>query len=133
MPAPEISDRYQGAVLWPKSGFDRHGQVTVGSPVEMRVRWNDAKAERLDAQGNTVTVDATAIVDREVEIGGQMWLADDPSKSALDQWYGVGSAGQTQDEKVLTVITFDATPDSKNRYAQREVGLKRYRNAEAGS
>lgn len=123
MPAPEWSDLYQVAVLWPWTGYDRFGQHMVGPPVEIPVRWNTQRTEQVDAQGNTVTVDGTVIVDRYIDIGSHLWLG------TLADWYGVGSSsgGQSADDSLCEAKTFNEVPDLKNRFAFRTVGIMRLR------
>lgn len=122
MPAPERSHRKQAAVLWPANGIDRYGQVTVGSPVEIRVQWSDSKTEALDPQGNKVSLDATVIVNRDVAIGSHMW------KGELQDWYGTGSDTTTEpDTEIMQVKTVNDSPDIRNRSRTRTVGLMRLR------
>lgn len=123
MPAPETSHLYQPAVLRARTavssttrGVDAYSQPTLTTPVEIRVRWDDTKRERIDPEGNRVVVDATALVDRDIEVGSEMW------KGALSDWYGTG-LGQDENTEIMVVKTFNATPDVRNRYVTREVGL----------
>ena len=120
MPTPELSHRLQKAVLWQKTGIDRYGQPTVGAPVEIFVRWNDVRREVLDKEGNTIALDATAVVAQTIEVGSRMWLG------ALANWVGTGSVGNEDD--VCYVKTYNETPDLKNRIAMRTVGLMRYKD-----
>lgn len=129
MPHPETAYRTQKALLWPASGFDAYGQPKVGEPVELLVRWNAKRREATDPQGNSIMLDATVVVDREVAVGGTMWLAADQSPgsgTALSQWYGTGS-GDVDDE-VMRVAIYSETPDLKGRVARRTVGLQRFRD-----
>ena len=120
MPAPELSYLLQTAVLWSAAGIGDYGQPTISNPTEIRVRWNDVQSEALDPQGNTITVDASAIVNRDVSIGSILWLG------TLTNWVGTGS--NDQNGKLMQVKTFNSTPDLKNRVARREVGLIRLRD-----
>lgn len=122
MPAPELSHRLKRAVLWATDGgADVHGRPTVGAPVEVMVRWLTNRRKMLDPQGNTVTVDGTAVVGRAVEPGSVMWLG------SLDSWYGVGSSGT--DVGLCEVVAYQDTPDLKGRVSTRTVGLKRSRDS----
>lgn len=125
MPLPlETMDRTQKAVLWAKSTtVDDYGQPTVSSPVEITVRWNTQQADALDSQGRPITLDASVVVDREIEIGSQMWEGE------LADWLGTGSGGT--DSEVMEVVTYSEAKDLKGRYTRREVGLKRFRDAPA--
>lgn len=114
---------FQRAVLWPVIGVNRYGENVVGSPVEIAVRWNTNRAERLDPKGNTVTVDGTAIVAQDIAIGSHMWLG------TMSEWYGeVGSGSGAGDDELTYVKTFKSTPDVKGRQTAREVGLMRFKN-----
>ena len=124
MPAQEISFRMQRAVLWPADGFDRYGQPKVGSPVEIEVRWNNTKRQVPDAEGNPVTVDATAVVGRRIEPGSAMWLG------GLSDWLGTGSGGDESD--VMEVRDCVETPDLKGRVMHRTAMLNFYRDSLPG-
>ena len=117
MPAPEVSDRYQDAVLWPANGWDNHGRPTVGTPCGIKVRWLTKRSRVQDAQGNTLMLDATAIVGQRITVGSRMWLGD------LDDWLGVGSGGT--DNELMEVKAYNETPDLKGRFTQKTVGLMR--------
>lgn len=119
MPAPETNARHQKAVLWPFTGVNNHGAPTVGDPEQIIVRWVHSKRETLDPQGNTIALDATVIVDEDIAIGSEMWLGE------LEDWYGTGTA--PDDSEVMTVKTFNKTPDIKGRVFRRELGLMRKR------
>ncbi len=117
MPAPELSHRYQPAILFPYEGnSDGYGQPLMGTPVPLRVRWSDTQSDQLDPQGRRVRVDATVRVDREITIGSEMWLGE------WNDWIGT-ALGQTDDTKVMVVKTYNAEPDVRNRYIDRVVGL----------
>ncbi len=74
MPAVESMDRPHDALLFLATGKDRYGKILVSiTPVELRVRWNDKQRRVLDRQGNTIAVDATAIVDRDIPLGSILW------------------------------------------------------------
>lgn len=117
MPAPEYRHRYQPAVLWPTVGYDAYGQPALGSPVEIRTQGGSDQMRVLDPLGNTVTLDATLIVDRDIAIGSRIWMGE------LADWYGTGSG--MIDQEVMEVKTFNSTPDIRNRATFREIGLMR--------
>lgn len=126
MPAPETSNRYQTAVLWPTTTPDAFGQLQVGSPIEIRVRWNTKRSEAQGPNGGTITLDGQASVLQDIAIGSHMWLG------TLEDFYGTGSGSAEEDTEVMRVATFNATPDIKNRYQQRTVGLQRLRITSIG-
>lgn len=120
MPSPERSHRRQDAVLWTLASHDEEGENTVNSPVELRVRWEEVFEEVLNRKGDPVALDAKVMVDREIEIGSLMY------KGTLDDWYGVGSAGD--EIKLMEVITYTDLKDIKGRVSYRSVGLCKYRD-----
>lgn len=130
MPFPELRHRYQKALLWRATGLsDNYGNPTVGSPEEIRVRWNWGRTQGVDSQGNTIALDADAVVGEDITIGSNMWLAPDQSAdsdTALEQWYGTGSAGT--DTGVMYVQSLRKVPDLRNRVHSRSVKLMRYKN-----
>lgn len=121
MPSPEQVNRYQAATLWAADGtYTASGQPKRGTPVEIRVRWDDTRKEMLDKDGNTITVDASAVVDRDIPVHSLMRLGE------LAEWLGTGSS--LADEELREVMMFNKVPDIRNRFAFREVGMMRWRN-----
>lgn len=120
MPAFERRDRYQTAVLWQATGsFDNYAVPIVTPPVEVQVRWKGGQSEAVGPDGQTITLDATAVVDRLIPIGSRMWLG------TLRQWYSApGSGGE--DNQVSEVKTCSGTPDIKDRNVAYKVGLMRW-------
>lgn len=111
----DLNDR---AVLWAASSVvNQYGQYIVSpTPVELKVRWVAKQSSMLDHQGNTVAVDATAIVDQDVTLGSIMWLGglrDLPTPT------NVPTSG------LMVVKMFNKTGDLKNRNFRRKVGLMR--------
>ena len=121
MPPQEESHRLQKAVLWAKAGTDDYGQHTVGDPVEIDVRWNARRRETADPKGNPLVLDADAVVDRVIAVGSRMWLGE------LADWLGTGSGAD--DEEIMEVMTYSETPDVKNRFSTRTVGLAHFRGS----
>lgn len=123
MPAPETDRRYQAAVLFPATGVDRYGQPTMGSPREIRVDYDDSKRDVLNSQGQRIAVDGVALVIEHIDIGSELWLGE------LSDWLGTGSgSAMTTPIDVLVVKTYTETPDVKNRYKTREIGLMKKAN-----
>ncbi len=112
------STLYDDAVLWPVEGFDRFGQSLLGTPVPVKCRWDDTIKQATDAQGNRVSIDAMALMDRDVVVGSEMWLG------ALSDWIGTGS-GQDDLTQVMEVKTFNETNDVRGRYSTKDAGLCR--------
>jgi hypothetical protein len=128
MPPLEVSDLNQQAILWPFTGYDRYSQPVLGTPVLIPVRWITKRRRVLDAKGNTIDLDAEAVVDRQIDIGSVMWLA---TGDALADWFGVLSywagtgSGLTDDERCEVKIYSEAS-DVKGRFVRRTVGLVRF-------
>ena len=109
--------RHQKAVLWPATGYDEYSEVEVSTGVEIDVRWEWGKRDGLDAQGNTITIEATVVVDREIAVGSKMWLG-------LLANYAAG-------ETVLHVVNYKEVPDLKGRKYRRVVELSKLSSAAA--
>ena len=56
-------------VLWAKTGFNKHGENTFATAVEVPCRWEDRRTEMVDAEGNKVIVSSVVYIDREVALG----------------------------------------------------------------
>lgn len=116
MPQLEVVDFIHYAVLWIITGRDRYVKPVLSSPVEIRCRWISTKKERVDAQGNTITIDAQVYVGRDILIGSLMWLG---------RLADLG-VGQVPSSDVMQVVGFPKTPDLKGRNYRRMVNLMRY-------
>lgn len=116
MPAPEVRDLNDYAVLWSVASLDGYGRYKVSAPVEIRVRWEDSKQESTDPQNTVESRPAEVFVDRVISIGSILWhgrLRDLPAAPT-----GLGK-----------VSSYDSTPDIKNRFMHRTVTLTRYGDA----
>ena len=123
MPPLETSDRWQTATLWEYVGKDRFGQPKVSStPRELDVRWNTTRRLVLAPDGNRVSLEAEAVVNRKVGIGSVLFNGD------LTDWTGTGSGSAGEESELWEVVTYDETPDLKGRNLRREIGLKKYRD-----
>jgi hypothetical protein len=120
MPALEIVDLLQTAVLWAAGGIDAYGQERVQYPVEIPVRWTRKRGRAVDPQGNTITVDGFAIVEQKIAIGSIMRLG------TLDDWYSTGS--QQGNSELMEVKTYQEASDLRNMETRRKLGLMRYRD-----
>lgn len=125
MPPPGRAWLRQKAVLWSRDGTDRYGQPKVeAEPVEVKVRWTETHQQARDSQGNPVTINAQVVANREITVGSLMW------KGELEAWYGTGSGGGEDTER-MEVVSFDDTKDLKNRSETRTYNLSYYRPTQA--
>lgn len=124
MPAPEVSFLRQKAVLLPATGTDDYGRKSVGTAVEIDCRWINKRSEVLAPNGQTIAVDATVIVKREIPIGSVLWLG------RLADWAGTGFG--EDDGTLMESVSYNETPDLKARVTRRTVGLIRRADALPG-
>ena len=122
MPPPEESYCWQCAVLWRASGnYDRYGQAKLEAPVEIDVRWLTRRTVSQDAQGNTIVLDATAVVLEDIPPESEMWLG------RLEDFLGTGSGGP--DTEIHVVRTFRGVPDLRGQIYRRSLGLSKKSDA----
>lgn len=119
MPQLEVVDFIHYAVLWVVTGRDRYVKPVYATPVEVRCRWIQTKKEKVDAQGNTIAIDAQVYVGRDIPIASLMWFG---RLTELD-------GDQSPLSDVMQVVTFPKTPDLKGRNHRRMVNLMRYADA----
>lgn len=124
MPAPEDLDRVQRAVYWPYLGVDEFGSIVVGEPQEIDVRWTINRTGSFDKTGNRTALDAKANVPFKLPLGSRLWLAPNPTYSALEQFYGTGSAGDYVE--IMEVKTQSESPDLKGMDVMHSVGMLRF-------
>jgi len=62
--------RKQDAVYWPFVSVDNFAQKVVGSPVQIRCRWDNVTQEFLDSSGEIQMSNAVVYPDRDTPIGG---------------------------------------------------------------
>lgn len=110
----ESTSRRQDATLWAAGTESTSiGRKKVLANIAVKVRWEDREQDALDASGETIRVDALAVVDRDVAIGSLMWLGKRANWTAA-----------TGDLK--EVVTFSKVPNLKGTRFRRVVGLIRY-------
>lgn len=128
MPAPELAFRRQKAVYWEAIGFDEYGQYKRQSfSIELSVRWKYGKADTVDANGNTVAVDAVVVVDRYIPVGSIFYdgSLDDLAGDVSGTGTGTDFVPAANEVTLYEVLTYAETPDLKNRWIRRTVGLRR--------
>ena len=117
MTRPGTNNTRQRVVYWaPLTTSTSTGQKRVSSAkLELKVRWVEAKADALSAEGETIRLDAQVKTLQDVAIGGIMWL-------------GKLSALPATPTNLYEIVTYDKVPDLKNKGQDRWAGLQRYSN-----
>lgn len=118
MPPLETYDLHQDAIYWEKLGDNRFGEPRLDSPVDLKVRWINARADLMGPEGNNISVDATVITNQDVVIGSIM------RQGTIDDYTGTGTALDV--DEVYTVAAFAKIPSLNNKYYYRSVGLVKY-------
>ena len=114
MPDQEKSHLNQKAVLWVANGFSEDGKVKVNAAVEVNVRWEEISGEA-GGQGNTITFDSRAAVDREAAVNDIMWLGNLRDVAASPT-------------NLRKVVSYSKIPDVKGRSFRRTVLLNKFSN-----
>lgn len=111
----ETTARHQKAVLWAFNSYDNYGDVKVDAAVQITVRWRTGQKEALDADGNTIALDSTVVVDQVIAVGSIMWL---------------GALKDLPDTptNLRQVVDYKGIPDIKGRNFRRVVSLMKYSN-----
>ena len=113
MPAPEVLNLTDHAVLWAASDVDYYGMGKVSSPSEIRVRWEGSAEISGDPQDTVQATPVAVYVDRAVTVGSILWhgrLQDLPAVPT----------------GLFLVTGYSTMPDLKGRNLQRTVTLARY-------
>lgn len=120
MPDIETMEMDQRAVLWPSIGTDPYGQVKVGPPVEIPVRWEQYRREMKDDDGQMFLSDAMVVVGRDVPVDSLLWLG------TLAQWQSTGV--NQADNNLQIVFQFGKIPDLKNVAIRRTCITRRFKD-----
>jgi hypothetical protein len=103
---------HQYAVLWMASGsHNATGEPTLNTPTEIKVRWEENRAETLDSKNDRVAIDANVAVDREITEGSILWKG-----KLLDHTTGTST-------NYKQVVAYSEIPDVKGRNPRRLVTL----------
>jgi hypothetical protein len=122
MPALELMDRYTSFVLWVAVGVNSRGEPTVsGTPQDIKLKVNDSQKRMLDAKGNEVAVDGTAVAGCAIPLGSILW------RGTTDDISGTGSAMYPPAD-LLQVKLVTAIDDLKGRNVAYDVGYMKYRS-----
>ena len=110
----ETTHLHQKATYWAAGTTSTSiGQKRVQAAIEIDVRWEDGESDALNAEGETIRIDATAVVDRDIEVGSIMWLGEKAD------W--TSSTGNLRE-----VVSFSKIPNLKGTRYRRVVGLVKY-------
>lgn len=67
----------QDGLYWPPGAPDGYGNVAVGDPAEVKLRWQDSVQQFRDRSGEIALSEAVAYIDQRVEVGGKLKLGTD--------------------------------------------------------
>jgi len=109
MPKVEVASLKQKAVYFPIDGHDRHGEPKLGTPIEIKCRWELGFDEETDPEGRPIAVDTKVFVDRVLEIGSKLRLGTSTTDTDLRR----------------EIVDFKEIPDIKGRSPTRIVLLKK--------
>lgn len=101
--------------MWPANNpprVDRYGNIKVGPPQPINVRWTNQKRLSTAPDGQTITTDADVLCDTAI-----------PVQSILR----LGGMDEIPDpiDKLYRVMALNETPDLKNRESAYSVSLSR--------
>ncbi len=109
----------QKAVYWPFASIDSFGKKVVGSPVQIKVRWEDVSEEFLDGKGERQLSNALVYVDRDVTVGGILMLGTSADVDAS----GFDTVNIKENDGAWEIRRFDKLPDLKARRYLRSAYL----------
>ena len=129
-PLERIDTILDTAVFWHLKSVDGYAQPILGAPVEIPCRWVDNQSLAMDPKGNTISVNATVIVDDDIE---QFAVAGQPVWKTIVQgilWrgglYDLPGTAFLPETGIMQIKTYNATPDVKHRHFRRSCGLMRF-------
>lgn len=107
----------QRAVYWPPLAPDKHGGPTWGTPVELRVRWEDKVKRKVGPEGEVVVLDSTVYTASDVEVGGMLMLGVLDSTVVTDDPRANAHVGE--------ILSFEKVPNLKAKEFLRTALLKK--------
>lgn len=60
-------------VYWPPGEYNRHGEISFGSPIEIACKWTNTHAESVDSQGVRYTTSGQILTEYPIQTGGWVW------------------------------------------------------------
>jgi len=120
MPPFESMGRYTSFVLWPAIGVGPRGEPIVSAvPQNIKLKVDDSQRRMLDAKGDEVALDGTAVAGQSIPVGSILW------RGSTDDISGTGSAAYPP-SGLLQVKLSSAKDDLKGRNIAYDVGYMRY-------
>jgi hypothetical protein len=121
VPPLETMDLHDVACLYEPAalGQDAYNRGRYLGPVQVQCRVTWQRRQAVNAQGQTIALDATAVLDRDPAEGSLLVLTEMgalPEPTDTAGWAGLD---------VLRVSTYTGAADLKNRFYRRSVGLVR--------
>jgi len=107
----------QTTVYWGNPQNDGAGGRTFDEPVELSVRWEQRQELFVDANGQESTSKAVVYVDRDVDIGGYLYLGD------LDDLSSTEEGDPLTVDGAYEIRSFKKLPDIKADRFLRKVWL----------
>ena len=117
------SSQRQKAVYWPRGVSDEFGNPAPGTAVEINCRWEDRHDMFLDAGGEEQISKSVVTPNRDVVVGGWLWLgtlASCPAALVADPQAGDLADGITLPREIRA---FERIPTLKNTETYREALL----------
>lgn len=128
MPPFETAHRNQRALLWTMAGPGEDGRNRrSATSTELWVRWNNRQTQMLDPQNQVISVDATVVVNQEVDVGSVMWEGGQEDLEAALTGTATGNT-LVPTSLIFEVVARRVTKDIKGRNVRRTLGLKRWMN-----
>lgn len=103
----------QRAVLWPFSSYGPDGELRVGSPVEILVRWNTSISSGQGDTSDSFSKTSNLPVNRVIAVGSVIRLG---KKKQLP----------TPPDDIYEVTGYEEVPDIKGRHFHRSVTIRKY-------
>jgi hypothetical protein len=117
VPPIEERARFQKVVYFPETAPDRYNNPGLGAGVEMDARWREVFNRGEMATGFTAGLDYTLIGGPDADDVRDGWFF----LGSMSEWLSAGSSSETGN--LLRVVKYRETPDHRNRFRRRTLGL----------